>query len=225
MISCIILEDEESAQEVLQSYVDKTPFIECLGVFESGLDIPLKLLQKADVLFLDIQLPELTGLSFLKTIPIPQKVIVTTAYKNYAIEAFEEAVTDYLLKPFSYERFFKAITRIRNQQLAYKKVQPKELFLYADKTIYKIDIDEILYVKAEIDYVKIVTTAKKILILDSLKNWKEKLLDFRFIQVHRSYIVNISKISKVYGNLVYIDKEPIAIGKKFKSQFLKEINH
>ncbi|PQJ80877.1 hypothetical protein BTO18_02770 [Polaribacter porphyrae] len=224
-MSCIILEDEESAQEVLQSYVDKTPFIECLGVFESGLDIPLKLLQKADVLFLDIQLPELTGLSFLKTIPIPQKVIVTTAYKNYAIEAFEEAVTDYLLKPFSYERFFKAITRIRNQQLAYKKVQPKELFLYADKTIYKIDIDEILYVKAEIDYVKIVTTAKKILILDSLKNWKEKLLDFRFIQVHRSYIVNISKISKVYGNLVYIDKEPIAIGKKFKSQFLKEINH
>jgi len=223
MIKCLILEDEKSAQKVLKNYIKKTPFLECIGIYETGLNIPIAELQKTDVLFLDIQLPELNGLSFLKTISNPPKVIVTTAFPNYAIEAFEEAVVDYLLKPFSYERFFKAVTRVRNDAIHQNKEVDKNLFLYSDKTLYKINADDVLFLKAEVDYVNVVTEEKNILILDSLRNWKEKLQSFRFIQVHRSYIINIDKIKKVYGNQVFIDDKAIPIGKTYKEDFLKEI--
>jgi DNA-binding LytR/AlgR family response regulator len=221
---CLILEDEQSAREVLQSYIDKTPFVHCTGTYESGLDIPPEELKRADVLFLDIQLPELNGLSFLKTVTNPPKVIVTTAYSNYAVEAFEEAVLDYLVKPFSYERFFKAITRARNQFLTQQKEANKQLFLYADKTIYKVEIDEISYLKAEVDYVNVITKDREILISDSLRNWKEKLQDFSFVQVHRSYIINIDKITRVYGNQVFINDQSIPIGKTYKEDFLQRLN-
>ncbi len=223
MIQCLILEDEKSAQKVLKSYIEKTPFLECIGIYETGLTIPATELQKADVLFLDIQLPELNGLSFLKTISNPPKVIVTTAFPNYAVEAFEEAVVDYLLKPFSYERFFKAISRVRNDAIYQNKEIDKNLFLYSDKTLYKINIDEVLFLKAEVDYVNVVTEEKNYLILDSLRNWNEKLKNFKFIQVHRSYIINIDKITKIYGNQIFIGDKAIPIGKTYKEDFLKEI--
>ncbi len=225
MIKCLILEDEIAAQEVLQSYIDKTPFLDCVGIYESGLDLTQEQLQRADILFLDVQLPEINGLSYLKTITNPPKVIVTTAYSNYAIDAFEEAVIDYLLKPFPFERFFKAIIRAKNQLQVEHKGADESLFLYADKTFYKINIDDILYLSAEVDYVKVVTEEKSILILDSLRNWEEKLQNFRFIQVHRSYIVNLEKITKVYENLVFISDNAIPIGKTYKELFMKEIKN
>ncbi len=223
MIQCLILEDELSAQEVLRNYIAKTPFIECLGIYENGMDIPLVQLLTADVLFLDIQLPELNGMSFLKTLPNPPKVIVTTAYGNYAVEAFEQAVLDYLLKPFSYERFFKAVTRVRHEISIQEKMPSDHLFVYADKTIYKIEVEDILFLKAEVDYVRIVTPRKQLLISDSLQSWKEKLQNHPFEQVHRSYIINKNKIIKVQGNQVFITERPIPIGKTFKKTFLKKL--
>jgi len=225
VIKCLILEDEKPAQEVLQNYIDKTPFIDCIGIYESGLDITQEQLQQADILFLDIQLPELSGLSYLKTIVNPPKVIVTTAYSDYAVDAFEENVLDYLVKPFSYERFFKAITRARSQLQVDHKETDTSLYLYADKTIYKITIDDILYLKAEVDYVKVVTKEKAILILDSLRNWEEKLFNSNFIRIHRSYIINIDKIDKIYGNQVFISDEILPIGKVFKDDFFKRIGY
>ena len=145
MIYCIILEDEKPAQQVLQNYIDKVPFIECIGVYENGLDISPEKLSKADLLFLDIQLPELNGLSYLKTISNAPKVIVTTSYTNYAIESFEESVVDYLLKPFSFERFFKAVNKIRNNTIKHNSEINKNLFLYSDKTLYNINIDDQIY--------------------------------------------------------------------------------
>ncbi len=224
MIHCLILEDEKPAQEVLQSYINKTPFLDCIGIYENGLDITQDKLQQVDILFLDIQLPELNGLSYLKTIANPPKVIVTTAYPNYAIEAFEEATVDYLLKPFGFERFFKAVNRVRNNLIHQKKEIDKNLFLYSDKTLYNINIEDILFLKAEIDYVKVVSDEQSILILDSLRNWNEKLQRFRFIQIHRSYIINIDKITKIYGNQVFIGDKVIPIGKTYKESFMKKIN-
>ncbi len=223
MIKCLILEDEKAAQKVLKGYIEKTPFLECIGIYETGLNIPTAELQKVEVLFLDIQLPELNGLSFLKTIANPPKVIVTTAFQNYALEAFEEAVVDYLLKPFSYERFFKAVSRVRNNVIYQNKEIDKNLFLYSNKTLYKINVDEILFLRAEVDYVNVVSDEKNYLILDSLRNWNEKLQSFKFIQVHRSYIINIDKIEKVYGNQVFIGDIAIPIGKTYKDDFLKKI--
>lgn len=223
MISCLILEDEQPAQEVLQNYIDKTPFIDCLGIYENGLDIPQEKLLKSNLLFLDIELPELNGLSYLRTIENPPKVIITTAYSDYAVDAFEQNVIDYLVKPFSYERFFKAVSRVRNNIIFHQKKENKNLFLYADKTLYKVNIDDVLYLKAEVDYVNIITETKDVLILDSLRNWKEKLQGFPFIQIHKSYIINIDKISKIYGNQVYIGNKVLPIGKTYKEVFLKAI--
>lgn len=223
MMQCIILEDEKSAREILQGYIQKTPFIQCVGSYESGLDIPPKALQEIDILFLDIQLPEINGLNFLKTLRNPPQVICTTAYSNYAVEAFEEAVTDYLVKPFSYERFFKAVTRVREQLSHLKKEKNERLFLYADKTMYSVVTKDILFIKAEVDYVKVVTETQEILILDSLRNWSEKLQGLPFVQVHRSYIINTRSIQKVYGNQIYIGKAKIPIGKTYKEDFFKAI--
>lgn len=221
MINCLILEDEKAAQKVLQKFIEKTPFLSCTGIYESGLQIPPKELHEADILFLDIQLPELSGLSFLKTVENPPKVIVTTAYTNYAIEAFEEAVADYLLKPFSYERFFKSVSRISDQLALQNEKSDTNLFLYADKTFYNVQINDILFLKAEVDYINVVTANKQFLILDSLKNWREKLNNHRFVQVHRSYIVCLDKIKKVQGNQIFISDKQIPIGKQFKDDFLK----
>ncbi len=222
-MDCLILEDESPAQDVLKGYISKTPFLNCLGVYESGLDITQEKLEQVDLLFLDIQLPELNGLSFLKTLNNPPVVIVTTAYPNYAIEAFEEAVVDYLLKPFSYERFFKAVNRVRNNRKKQNREADNNLFLYADKTLYNISIEDILFLKAEIDYVKVVTLKKSILILDSLRNWNEKLQGFSFMQVHRSYIINIDKISKITGNQIFIEDMVIPISKTYKEQFFSKL--
>ncbi|WP_299443787.1 LytTR family DNA-binding domain-containing protein [uncultured Aquimarina sp.] len=224
MINCIIIEDEHGAQEVLENYVDKTPFLHCKGIYESGLDIDSKQLEEIDFIFLDIQLPELNGLSFLRTLVNPPKVIITTAYPDYAVEAFEEAVIDYLVKPFSYERFFKAVNRIQDKNIE-KKEHIKQFFLYADKTIYNIHVDDVCLLKGEVDYVKVVTNHKNILILDTLRNWEEKLQNFNFIRIHRSYIINMDKIEKVSGNQVFIGDIVIPIGKTYKNTFLKLINY
>jgi DNA-binding LytR/AlgR family response regulator len=212
MIKAIILEDEISAQELLTDYIEKTSFIECLGVFESGLDIPLEILDKADLLFLDIQLPEINGLSFVKTLQNVPRIIVTSAYPDHALEAFEIAVADYLLKPFSYERFLKAVIRVRNQI----KFKENVISLYADKIIHRIAIAEILYIKAEVDYVKFVTHTEEILVLGSLKNWEQKLSIYNFLQVHRSYIINLSKVKKIMSNKVFIEDHEIPVSKTYK---------
>ena len=222
-MKCIILEDEKAAQDILEGYLQKTPFMTHLGTYESGLDIPQEKIQSADVLFLDVQLPELNGLQFLKTLVNPPKIVMTTAFANYAIEAFEEAAVDYLVKPFSYERFFKAATRVRTQLLKQQKAKAQQLFLYSDKTIHSIMAQDILYIKAEVDYVKVVTVEKEILILDSLRNWNEKLKNLGFIQVHRSYIINMVHISKVYGNQIFIGGVTIPIGKTFKEYFFGKL--
>lgn len=223
MIYCLILEDEPSAVEVLKSYIDKVSFVECIGIYESGLDISPEEISRADLLFLDVHLPELNGISFLKSLHEKPRVIITTAYADYAVEAFEEEITDYLVKPYSYERFFKAVTRIKQQLSIEEKKQSKQLLLYADKTNYRIQTADILYLKAEVDYVRFVTLNQQILILDSLQNWKEKLSGFGFVRTHRSYIVNLEKVEKTSGNQIIIGDEIIPIGRTYKEKFINTL--
>ena len=145
MISCLIIEDEKEAQDMLLGYIEKTPFLECIGVFESGLDVPRNLILKTQVMFLDIQLPGLNGLSYLGTLNNPPKVIITTAFQNYAVEAFDYQVSDYLLKPFPYERFLKAVNRTINIKREVNEKPVRSLFIYSDKVYHNVDIDDILF--------------------------------------------------------------------------------
>ncbi len=214
-MNCIVLEDEKNAQKVLELYFRKTKFIHCLGFFESGLDIPISKLKKADVIFLDIELPELNGLDFLKTLENPPKVIVTTAYPNFAVAAFELAVVDYLVKPFSYERFIKSVNRVREQL---SEMNDEFIFVNANKTMHKLKVDEILYIKSELDYVAIVTDKEKLLILDSLNTWEEKMKCYNFIRIHRSYLVNSKQIHKISSTKVTISKTEIPIGITYKTK-------
>lgn len=224
MMKCIILEDERPAQKVLQGYIKNTPFLSLLGTYESGVHIPNSLLIQTDLLLLDVQLPKMSGLSYLKTLSNPPKVIVTTAYPDYALDAFEEAVIDYLLKPFSYERFFKAIDRVRNNISTNNDKNNDKIFVYSDKTFYNIIKNDILFIKAEVDYIDIITESKNYLILDSLKNWNEKLRSHHFVQSHRSYIVNIDRINKIQDNHIYFENvQKIPIGASFKKNLIRAV--
>lgn len=218
-MKCLILEDELSAREVILSFIDKTPFISCLGVYESGLDIPPSEMEQADLLFLDIHLPEINGMSYLKSLDDPPKVIVTSAYSNYAIEAFEQAIVDYLVKPFSYERFFKAVSRVQ-QQVSTQSKELGTVLLYADKTTYRVELQDILYFEAQVDYVKVVTINKEVMVLDSLQNWENKLTNMPFARIHRSFLVNLKKVEHVSGGQLSIAGKSLAIGRTYKENFL-----
>lgn len=221
MINCLILEDEQSAQEVLKNYTTKVPYLNILGIFESGIDVPIALLRQTDLMFLDIQLPELTGMQYLKSLDAPPKVIITTAYPDYALAAFEVAVTDYLLKPFSFDRFLKAVNRVQ-ETIPSPINSPSTFFVYADKTTYKIKSSDILYFKAEVDYVNIKMKGQELLVLDSLRSWKEKLTNLNFLQIQRSYIVNMEKVKKVSGNQLFLENgQCLPIGLTYKKEVME----
>ena len=218
MLKCIIIEDEKNAQQVLTQYILKKKTIACLGIYETGLDVPSDILKNIDFMFLDVELPELNGLDFLKTLEKPPKVIVTTAYPNFAVDAFEQAVVDYLVKPFSYDRFVIAVDRIKIS----RETNHKEYILvYADKTTHKIKIDDILYIKSELDYISIITEEEKLLLLGSLRSWGKKMDEFNFTRIHRSYIINLNKIRKVKSNSVEIENIEVPIGSVYKKNFIK----
>jgi len=222
-MKCYIIEDEKPAQDVLVNYINKTPNLECLGIFESALELPTAF-ENVDFIFLDIQLPEINGLDFIRNLEVKPKIIITTAYRNYAIEAFEVAVEDYLLKPFSYNRFLKSILRLRMSLSTTKNTNDNsELFVYADKTFHKIFKNNILLIKAEVDYVSIVLEEKRILVQDSLNNWNEKLKQDGFMQIHRSYIINFKKIDKIVGNEIYIMEHRIPVSKTYRSSLFSLI--
>ncbi len=220
---CVVLEDEKPAQRVLQNYIAQTPFLQLTGVYESGLCVPPAALREAALLFLDVQLPQMNGLQFLHTLDAPPKVIVTTAFSNYAVDAFEQAVVDYLLKPFSFDRFIKAVLRAR-EQIQNLGAPEDPLFVYADKSFHRMDLQATLYLKSESDYIRIVSSERQLLILDSIKNWGKKLAGRGFVQTHRSYLVNLKHIESLRGNSVRLSNgEELPVGHTFKAQLLENL--
>lgn len=218
MINCIILDDEAAAREVLRMYIKQTPYLNLLGAYESGLDVPPDVLKEAGLLFLDIQLPGLNGLSFLKTLVNAPRVIVCTAFPDYAVPAFEEAVVDYLIKPFSFQRFLKAVERIRQTEAAPHKEQWLEL--RSERTVYRIKASDVLFLKAEVDYVRFFTVDQKVMVLGTLREWRERLAESGFAQSHRSYLIRLGAVDRVVGPEVIIGKNRIPLGKKYGEGFV-----
>ncbi len=243
-IRCLIVDDEFPARILLKEFIEKVPNLELVASCKSGLEaLPIIQDGKVDLMFLDIQMPDITGLNFLKMLPVRPLVVFTTAYSDYAIESYQLDVLDYLLKPFSFDRFMqcvgKAMQRVsESRQRAAQPAptqqvpaQPQQeaapndgvLIVKADHKIHRIKIDDILYIEGLREYVSIFTRGEggkieKVITLESLKNLEETLPQSLFMRVHKSYIVRIDKVKALYGAQLKIDGvEPyVPIGKSFK---------
>lgn len=228
MINCLIVDDEPIALDILESYVRKTPFLElrgrCNGVVEALQQMQH---QSIDLLFLDIQMPDVNGIEFSRTLSDKVKVIFTTAFEQYALEGFKVNALDYLLKPFNYQEFLKAAMKaktwfdlVENKETS-PAVKKDSLLVNSDYKLVKITLKDVLYFEGLKDYVKIYLegTARPVMTLMTLKNLEEQLPAEQFMRVHRSYIVNLDRINAIERSAILIDKASIPIADKYKDQF------
>lgn len=235
LINTLIVDDEPLALDVLETYIEKVPDLHLVKRCSNALEANEVLrTQKIDLLFLDIQMPQLTGIDFLKTLTDPPLVVFTTAYPNYAIEGFELDALDYLLKPISFDRFLKAVNRATEQiKLHHSAVQTEEngetfIFVKADKKLVKVNYDEIIYIEGLKDYVRIHCDSQRVITLQTMKSLEDKLPQSQFKRIHRSFIVNISKIHAILGNMVEVMEKGLAkhlpIGKNYRDEVQDIIN-
>lgn len=234
-MNIIIVDDEPLALEVLETYIAKFPELNLLAKCNNAIEAFEALnTHKIDLMFLDIQMPQISGIDFLKTLSNPPKVIFTTAFSNYALEGYELNVVDYLLKPIAFDRFSKAVNKFlelsksKSLQEAVLEVQEEEkpdyIFVKADKKLIKIKFDDIFFIEGLKDYVILHTPTGRIVTLQTMKSLEEKLPADIFMRVHRSYIVNLKKIDIVEGNSLIVKGKPIPIGKNYRDEILLIIN-
>jgi len=230
--NCLIVDDEPIAREIIEGYCRHLPLLHVVAACSNALEAKAEMhKQKIDILFLDINMPLLDGISFLKTLRNPPQVIFTTAYKEYALNAFDLAACDYLLKPFSLERFIVAVDKAIGQlnkarpfiEQGAESKRENYLFIKADGKIYKILFNDILYAEANGNYTKIVTASNTFMPGVTFSGFEQQLPGSQFIRVHRSFIVNKSLITLIEGNRVFINKTEIPVGSNYKEQFLKSL--
>lgn len=227
---CIIIDDEPIAIRVISNYLKSIPQLECVGEFTNALEA-LNLLHSKNVelLFLDIQMPGINGLDFIKTLPNPPKVIYTTAFRNYAVDAFEVNATDYLVKPIPFERFVKAVNKFLEQmegQSGPKLNDEKmdHIILKADSKNHKVIVDEILYIESLDDYVKVQTLNNKLVCYSRLVVLEELLKNHQnIVRIHRSYMINLSHVKSFTHFNVEIEGKELPIGRKYKEQVLSRL--
>lgn len=234
MMNCVIIDDEPLAREGLASYVREVDFLNLTGTCENPLEL-IKLLdhQAIDLIFLDIQMPKMNGIDFLKIMQKPPMVIITTAYPSYALEGFQLNVLDYLLKPITFDRFFKSANKAKDyHRLLSNSAQPGTAKTEADEgycfikcgnKYEKIYFDEILYVEGMQNYVTIFTAKGKYITLLNLKSLEQNLDSKLFIRVHKSYIVSTGKIDGIEGNDIFIQQHRIPISRNYREQVIQQV--
>lgn len=227
-MTCLIIDDEILAQDVIEHYISRTDTLQLTGKCSNALEAFAMLSkQPVDLIFLDIQMPEISGLDFIKVLKHPPRIILTTAYTEYALEGYELNVVDYLLKPISFERFLKAVDKARAslQPAAAETAAPaagKDIFVKSDGRLLRLDPGEILYVEGLRNYLLIHTAAKKIVVHSTMTNMEEELAPFRhFIRIHKSYLVNRKLIREISGNVLRINQTELPIGGVYKNELLQ----
>ncbi len=229
MFKCLIIDDEPIAIRVIKKHLSAFSDFEVIAECSNALEaMPVLMKEDVDIMFCDIQMPQITGVDFVRSLSRPPKVIFTTAYRDYAIEAFELNVIDYLLKPISFERFTKAINNFLQQVSLQngkgKNVQDEKenardfIFLKADKKHYKINLLDILYFESMGDYVITHTTAKKIITKERISNLAKDLPQNLFLQIHRCYVVAVPKIETIGPGFIEIGKKKLPVGRSFKQK-------
>lgn len=228
-MTCIIIEDEIPAQNILKNFLKKLPDMELIATFKAAIEANNFLKSETvDLVFLDVNLPDISGIDFIKTVKNPPAIIMTTAYPDYAVSSFElDTIVDYLVKPFSFDRFLKAVNKAKDRLEVSNKTTTDEsevLFLNVDKTLHKIVLDELVYIESDRNYITVVTTKQKLSYIDSLKNWNEKLPSNQFIQTHKSYIINSKFVDKIAGNEIYVNSNRLPIGRTYKQELLRKLH-
>ena len=227
MIRCLIVDDEPLALDILEDFIKKTPSLELVGKYENPIEaIQYLQINTVDLLFLDIKMPDISGIQLLKSLNKKPVVILTTAFKEYAIDGYELDVLDYLLKPIEFERFLRAVNKASEyfNSLENKNSTDKGfLFVKADYKLVKIKFEDILYIEAVKDYVKIKTNKSYILTLMSMTGIEEKLPQDTFIRVHRSYIVSLNNINTISRHRIVIGEKYIPISTPYREKFYEII--
>lgn len=222
MFNCIIIEDQPPAQRILKRYISTTESIVLKETFTDALKAKDYLKkEKIDLIFLDIHLPKISGIDFLRSMPNHPKVILTTAFSDYALESYQFNVIDYLLKPISQERFLQAISKLRILETKEHLNIPLEtIIIKSGHELIKLKTSDIIYIKADSDYTEIMTELKKYLSKESLKHWLDKLDETSFCQVHRSYLLNINYLVKISGKIIHLKNGTIPLGRAYKKKFV-----
>jgi len=229
MISYLIIDDEYIAHDIVKGYCDLLPNMQLMKNCYNALEaIEYLNTNTVDLIFLDLNMPKLKGFEFLKTLPSPPKVIVTTAYKEFAIEGYELNISDYLLKPFSFERFLKAINKTvssanitTSTSVEKKETVSKSIFLRSNKKYIQVSIDTIQYIEASGNYTKVITSDEIITIREKFSDVLELLKDLDFIQVHKSFAISKKHIKSIEGNRIFISEAIIPIGKTYKTTIVQ----
>ena len=228
-LTCIIVEDQPPAQRILKKFIEDVKTLDLVGTFsESTGALEFLSENQVDLVFLDIHLPKMSGIDLLKILPNKPQVILTTAFSDYALESYELDVVDYLLKPFSFQRFMQAVAKVAHRNAATGAADAEtsqtgsrnEVFIKTGYDYTKIVISDIHYIKSDADYTEIMVDGKKSISSEPLRHWEELLDKNVFVRIHKSYIVNTSKIVKVSGNRVVLDNDEILpIGRAYKEDF------
>jgi two-component system LytT family response regulator len=228
----LIIDDEPTAREILESHLQKIDLIEVVGSCKNAMEGFSKLNEtQVDLIFLDINMPEISGLQFAKTIDKNTKLIFTTAYREYAIDGFDLQAVDYLLKPISLERLIKAINKFLGESIPLEHVSDKEIqaensdfmFVRSDRKMIKIDFEDILYIESLSDYLKIHTSEKTITTRETISNIETKLPPKNFLRCHRSFIVSIQKIDSFTNEYIEVNKTAISISRSYRSAVLEKL--
>ena len=232
-LKCLIVDDEQLARKLIDTYCKKLDYLQVVKECKNSLEaISVLQSQPVDLIFLDIQMPELTGLEMLKTLKKRPEVILTTAYPEYALEGYEHDVVDYLLKPFSFERFLQAVNKasatikLKSVKPTINKagdIAPKFITVKADHKLHKIPLNDIRYIEGLREYVSFYVGEKRIVSLESLKNLESTLPPGNFIRVHKSYIVNVKKVKSLEGNMLILQEKKIPVGKSYRKKVMRMI--
>lgn len=235
-LRCIIIDDEFLARQLLEGYAKKISYLEIVALCESAMDaMPILQEQKIDLIFLDVNMPGLSGISFIKALKSRPEIIITTAYSEHALEGYQLDVIEYLLKPIYFERFLQAVTKARDLIDLKLKAQradtpvllnteEKSLFVKTGaQKIIRLKLTEIFYIESLHEYIRIHTENQSFTIHHSLKNVLDILPSDQFIQIHRSFIINFNLITLIEGNTVTINKSELSVGKNFREDFMNKV--
>jgi DNA-binding LytR/AlgR family response regulator len=237
MIRCLVVDDEPLALHILEDYISKMPFLTLVKVTTNPIEA-LQLVQEGriDLVFLDVQMPELTGIQFLRIANGKAKVILTTAYSQYALEGYELDVIDYLLKPIAFDRFFKAVQKAQAILQPSSKPEVKAetspqsdflsdfIFVKTEHKIQKVYLNDILFIEGLKDYISIFTAAERIITLQNMKKMEDALPEKHFIRVHKSYIVSLNKIDSIERSRIFIRDKVIPVGDTYREEFFKIVD-